>query len=67
MKTWLVILHLGRVVGAMPFDGDVRECRDAAEDREWLLPRIEAAGYDVDAVTLDCVRISRPPPIGEDR
>ena len=54
IKTCIVILHLGKIVGAfcMP-NVDMVECRAAIDEREALRPGLERAGFDADAVTLD--------------
>ena len=68
IKTCIVILHLGKIVGAfcMP-NVDMVECRAAIDEREALRPGFERAGFDADAVTLDCGRFRPEPRVGEER
>jgi len=67
MKTWLVVLYLGKSVAVAASFGAPGLCASKTEDRDWLRPVVAAAGRDVEDVTLDCVRSRSRPTIGEAR
>jgi hypothetical protein len=68
MKTYLVILQLGKVAASFALPtASLDECRDSIQDRPALNAVIAGVGLDTSAVTLDCVRARRAPLIGEER
>lgn len=69
MKTWLVLLFLGKSIAVIgPLEGDLQQCRDAINnDRTQFAMFAERAGRAIEDVTLDCVRSRTRPTIGEQR
>ena len=67
MKTWLVVLYLGKSVAVAASFGAPGLCASKTEDCDWLRPAAAAAGRAVEDVTLDCVRSRSRPTIGEAR
>ena len=55
MKTWLVVLYLGKSVAVAASFGAPGLCASKTEDCDWLRPAAAAAGRAVEDVTLDCV------------
>lgn len=70
MKTFIVILYLGKSVGVVgPFGSSLDMCRDSLQDRQWLEPFMVAQSvpYALGDVTLDCVLDVGTPKVGEER
>lgn len=68
MKTWIVVLYLGRSINVIgPFYDDIPTCRDSIADRQQFHMFSEQAGHTIEEVTLDCVRSRTRPLIGEQR
>jgi hypothetical protein len=67
MKTWLVVLYLGKSVAVAASFGAPVVCASKIEDRDWLRPAVAAIGRRVEDVTLDCIQSRSRPAIGETR
>jgi hypothetical protein len=67
MKTWLVVLYLGKSVAVAATFGAPAVCTSKIEDRDWVRPAVAAIGRTVEDVTLDCIKSRSRPGIGETR
>lgn len=66
MKTWLVILYLGKSVGVFgPLASGMPGCIVLSHHRKQLESEIRQSGHSRE--TLDCVQANRKPALGERR
>jgi hypothetical protein len=67
MKTWLVVLYLGKSVAvATSFNGPGL-CASKIEDRDWLRPAVAVTGRPIEDVTFDCIQSKNRPAVGKTR
>jgi hypothetical protein len=67
MKTWLVVLYLGKSVAVAASFNGAGLCASKIEDRDRLRPAAALTGRAIENVTFDCIQSKTRPAVGETR